>query len=203
MNAGQVLAIAGSSGSGKSTLAGLLAAYLGLEKTQVLHGDSVLIPKANRLGQAFLQKWDFSTLDAGLQALHAGKCFQFLGFDQQTRERDQVVVWRPAPVLIVEGCIALFSSSVLRFASLRVYVDAPPDLRVARQIQRLTSDGWYRSAARAKVVHDIKAKSDLEEPIIALQRANCDVLVDTSAPVAGEALAAIAGPLLASAPLAA
>jgi uridine kinase len=55
-------------------------------------------------------------------------------FDTHTRVGAEMVA--PAPFIVVEGLFALWWSEVRELLDHKVYVDAPPDLRLARRIRR-------------------------------------------------------------------
>jgi cytidylate kinase len=122
----RLVVVDGPAGSGKTTLAAQLGAALG---GQVLHMDDLYE------GWSGLEPaWD--RLDAWvLRPLAAGRTGRYRRFDWGL---DRFAEWHdvpPAPYLVVEGCGAarLEADDV---ASLRVWVEAPDDLRLRRGLDR-------------------------------------------------------------------
>ena len=177
---GTVVAV-GPSGGGKSTLAVEIAGRLG---AALLSADDFLIPEVERPGPGLLAKYELDALDAALAALQAGRPASYVPFDQQTRQRVGHTVIRPADSrrVVVEGIVALYAARVLTTSALAVYVDAPPEVREARQLARLDREGWYRDLPRAEVAARIRAKRAAEDAIVQRQLAHCQYTLSTAAP---------------------
>jgi uridine kinase len=177
------VAVVGPSGSGKSTLAAELA---GRQGAALLSADDFLIPEAERSAPGLLAKYELDALDAALADLQAGRPTRFVPFDQQTRRRAGQKVVRPSGsgILVVEGIVALYAARVFATSALAVYVDAPPEVREARQLARLDREGWYRDLPRADVEARVKAKRIAEDPIVYHQLGHCRYQVSTVGPAA-------------------
>lgn len=143
----RVVAIDGPSGSGKSTLADAVASDLDcpimrldllypgwgglVEGVRLLH-DQVLVPLSQGR-RAHYRAWDWSAGGWGAE-----------------RHLD------PAPILIVEGC-GSSTGAAGEFAAVRVWLDAPSDLRRMRALAR---DGetyapwWETWAAQERALFD-------------------------------------------------
>lgn len=81
--------------------------------------------------------FDTPLLVAHLDTLRAGgtvarPIYDFEAFDRST----QVVHVGPAPVLVVEGILVLADRELRRRLDLKVFVDAPPDERFIRRLER-------------------------------------------------------------------
>ena len=149
----------GPAGSGKTTFAARLAAVLGPD-TVVLHMDDVyagwtLAGAAARLAAGVLQP------------LAAGRPGAFHRYDWTAgRFEDRRTPVPVAPVLVVEGC----GSSPRAFdvwTTLRIWVEAPADLRLRRGLAR---DGtalepewraWQREEAEEFARQDTRARADV------------------------------------------
>ena len=175
------VAVVGPSGGGKSTLAAELAARLG---AALVSADDFLIPDTERSAPGLLAKYDLGALDAVLAELHAGRMTAYVPFDQQTRRRRGYRLVRPTAsgAVVVEGIVALFAARVLATSTLALYVDAPPEVREARQLARLDREGWYRDLPRADVEARIRAKRISEDAIVRQQLAHCQYAIGTSTP---------------------
>lgn len=155
----RLMCIDGAAGSGKTTLAARLATALGPD-TAVVHMDDLY------------EGWTMSGAvdrveDAVLRPLAQGRPGAYRRYDWDAGEFRPEVVPVPVPdVLIVEGC----GSSPRRFdrwVTLRIWVEAPRELRLARGIARdgaALTDQWLRWQALESAVfaaEDTKARADL------------------------------------------
>jgi uridine kinase len=179
--AGTVVVV-GPSGSGKSTLAAEVAGRLG---AALISTDDLLIPEAERSGPGLLAKYDLGALDAALARLQAGRPAELVPFDQQTRQRVGHKVMAPSAsgAIVVEGIVALYAARVLATSSLALYVDAPSEVREARQIARLDREGWYRDLPREAIEARIRAKRAAEDTIVSYQLGDCQYAIDTAGAV--------------------
>lgn len=154
----RLVCVDGRSGAGKTTFAARLSATLG--HCQVIHADD-LYPGWHGLddfGQ-LLWEWVLAPLLAGEPAgyrrydWHAGRY----------AERHPVPA---ADVLIVEG-VGAADRRIDQVATLRIWLDAPREVRYRRGIDR-DGDGfrpywqiWAEQEDRHLAVHDTRARADL------------------------------------------
>jgi uridine kinase len=141
-----LIAIAGCSGSGKTVLARALEARLG--DCAVLQLDAYYHPQSDRsLEERATQNYDhpdsidWLLLESHLTALLQGKQIaapRYL-FDLHTRAPEPVVV-EPAPVILVEGILALHRSEIRALASLRIFVETAERECYDRRILRDTAE---------------------------------------------------------------
>jgi len=155
----RLVCVDGPAGSGKTTFTGRLAAALG-EGTGVLHLDD--------LYAGWTITGTVARLRAGvLRPLADGRPGAFARYDWAAgRFAADLTVVAAGPVLLVEGCGS--SPRVLdSWTSLRVWVEAPADLRVARGLAR---DGaefeplwrrWQRTEAVEFAREDTRARADV------------------------------------------
>ena len=105
-----------------------------------------------------------------LGELLAGRRVEYALFSAIARRREGRRVVDPTPLVVSEGISLLLGSIVAqRLAALRVYVHAPPEVRVAPQLARLADEGHYRDMRRHEVERRIVAKGSTEDPLIEQQ----------------------------------
>lgn len=139
-----VIGIAGGSGSGKSTLVDQLlhgkdAAHVALLRHDAYYRNRTDMPEAVRAAE----NWDHpAALDTALfvahiDALRVGRPVACPAYDFTTHSRSPATVLvDPRPVLLVEGLLLFAVPAVRERIDLRVFVDTPADLRLARRVAR-------------------------------------------------------------------
>lgn len=163
----RLVTVDGPAGSGKTTLAGLLGVALG--GSPVVHMDD-LYEGWSGLGPGI---WDRLNGQV-LAPLAAGRPARYQVYDWDAGRFDR---WADLPVpraLVVEG-VGAAARPVDAYASLRVWVEAPRDLRIARGVAR---DG---EALRAQWLR----WAEVEQAHFTADRTRdrADVLVDGTVPV--------------------
>jgi len=139
-----VLGIAGGSGSGKSTVVARVEAIVG-------PGHLALLPMDNYykdLGDLPLEEraktnydhpdaFDLDLLVHHLEELLAGRAIEMpqYSFVEHARLPETRRV-EPAPVVVIEGILALYDPRIRERMDLKVYVDADPDVRFIRRLKR-------------------------------------------------------------------
>lgn len=139
-----IVGIAGGTGAGKTTLAHILFDHLGDDcAIRIAHDayyrDFSHIP-ADQRGQINFDHPDALETDLlvqHLKALSRGETVLIPVYDFSTHSRShRTLELCPRPVIIVEG-ILLLVEQVLRDAlNLKIFVDAPPDIRLIRRMNR-------------------------------------------------------------------
>jgi uridine kinase len=166
----RLVCIDGPAGSGKTTLAGRLGAALG-PGTTVLHMDD--------LYAGWTLTGAFARLASGVLApLAEGRPGAYHRFDWITaRFEDAPTAVPVADVLIVEGCGSC-PRAVDPWTALRVWVEAPRPVRLARGLAR---DG-------AALEGHWRRWQDMEAAAFAAEdtRARADVLVEATGPLPSE-----------------
>lgn len=141
-----IIGISGGSGSGKSTLAeALIEAVMPLEAV-LFHEDAYYWPRAHYSDAVRADAIDYDhpaskdtmALVGHLERLKDGQTIEQPIYDYKTHDRmvDKHLPIAPAPIIILEGIHALSIAEADAFIDLRVYVDTPDDLRLARRIRR-------------------------------------------------------------------
>lgn len=135
-----LIGIAGGTGTGKSTIVRALLArvdgcVLGVDS---YYRDLGHLTPAERVGQNYDEPAaiEFTLLVEHLRQLAQGSPVPKPVYSFDTHTRVGVETVAPAPFVVVEGLFALWWSELRALLDHKVYIDAPPDLRLARRIQR-------------------------------------------------------------------
>ena len=139
-----VIGIAGGSGSGKSTVLRAIVDAFGPEHIAVLDHDAYYRP-LDHLPLEARRALNFDHPDAlettlmrqHLDQLVAGTPVEkpLYNFTTHTREAATVRI-DPRPVILVEGILVLAEPLLVERMDIKLFVDAAPDLRLMRRIQR-------------------------------------------------------------------
>jgi uridine kinase len=137
-----VVGIAGGSGAGKTTLAEALVETLG-EVVCVRHDDyyrhrpDLTFEERSRVNYDHPDAFDTELCLAHLDTLRRGRAVERPVYDFARHLRSTRTVYIPAaPIVVVEGILVLADPRLRRSLDLKVYVDAEPDVRLARRIRR-------------------------------------------------------------------
>jgi uridine kinase len=155
----RLVCVDGPAGSGKTTFAARLAAALG-PSTAVVHMDDVYA--------GWTLAGAVERLTAGvLVPLAAGRPGSYHRYDWTAERFDDAATEVTVPeVLVVEGC-GSSPRSLDRWTTLRIWVEAPQALRMARGLARdgehLTEhwDRWQREEAAEFVREDTRTRADV------------------------------------------
>lgn len=137
-----IIGIAGGSGSGKTTVAEALVASI--DGVAYIQHDAYYRDRRDlTYEERTVLNYDHpDSLETGLlvrhlEELRAGKGIHRPVYDFTVHLRsDQAVQVEPAPVVIVEGILVLAERDLRSMLDLRIYVDADPDVRLARRLER-------------------------------------------------------------------
>ena len=143
-----LIGVAGGSSSGKTTVAERLAQLAGAEHLALIKLDSYYVqfhdtPIEGR--RAFNydhpDAFDWTLLNDHLAALAAGAAIPVPVYDYVDFNRTpDVRVVRPAQIVVVEGILVLWESTLRDRFDLKVFLDTDADLRFIRRLQRDVAD---------------------------------------------------------------
>ncbi len=139
-----VIGIAGGSGSGKTTVQRQIIEAFGPDRIALLDHDSYYVdlghlPAAERASFNFDHPDALETdlMVAHLDRLLAGEPVPKPTYDFTThRRRAETETVYPHPVVVVEGILVLGEPALRERMDVKLYVDAPDDVRLIRRIQR-------------------------------------------------------------------
>lgn len=137
-----VIGIAGGSGSGKTTVAEALVASI--DAVSYIQHDAYYRDRSDLayeertvLNYDHPDALETDLLVRHLEALRAGTTIERPVYDFTVHLRsEEVVRVEPRPIVIVEGILVLAERELRSMLDLRIYVDADPDVRLARRLER-------------------------------------------------------------------
>lgn len=139
-----IIGIAGGTGSGKTTVVRRIIESLSENEVAVLpldsyYKDSSHVPVAERQNINFdhPSAFDWDLLSRHISKLRKGEAIEqpVYSYLTCTRQKETVHV-EPRKVIIIEGILALSDRRLCKQMDLRIFVDADPDERLIRVIQR-------------------------------------------------------------------
>ena len=143
-----VIGLAGGTGSGKTTVSEAVREAAGVGEIVVLPQDAYYraqpeVPLEIRKKTNYDEPSAFDTdlLVAHLDALLRGEAVERPVYDFTADDRAaETVNLTPKPVIVVEGILVLHEPTLRERFDLSVFVDAPPDERFIRRLERDVSE---------------------------------------------------------------
>ena len=139
-----IIGIAGGTGSGKTTVVKKIVESLAADEVAVLpldsyYKDSSMVPVEERQNINFdhPNAFDWELLSEHIDMLRRGQAIEQPVYSYLTCTRQpETVHVESRKVIIIEGILALSDRKLCRQMDLRIFVDADPDERLIRVIQR-------------------------------------------------------------------
>lgn len=161
----QVVGIAGASCSGKSLLTESLRRRLGSSTATALEIDAYYRSRGELEGGALAainfdepRAIDFALLFEQLRRLVRGQAIDVPHYDFATHSRSsRRRRVEPRPVVLVEGLFALYWPELRRLANLRVFLDTPSHVCLARRLERdVRSRGRDAASVQAQFMETVQ-----------------------------------------------
>ena len=139
-----VIGIAGGSGSGKTTVQRRIMERFGTRRIALLDHDAYYRDLAH-LAPEQRARFNFDhpdALESGLMVRHldallAGHAVEKPTYSFETHSRlDATETVEPRPVVLVDGILVLAEPELRERMDVKLYVDAPDDVRLMRRIER-------------------------------------------------------------------
>jgi len=164
-----IVGLAGGSCSGKTTLVGQLVETIGAENLTVLNHDSyyrhrpeLTLEERNQVNYDHPDSLETELALEHLQQLRSGEQAPQPIFDFSAHLRSAEVRWlAPTPVLMIEGILVLHQPNLRTFMDLKVFVDADPEVRALRRIERDQRErGRTADSIRQQFLESVKPMHD-------------------------------------------
>ena len=141
-----IIGIAGGTGSGKTTVVKKILETLPTDRVALIPQDSYyndtthLTPEERKhINFDHPDAFDWKLLTQQIQALRQGKSIEQPTYSYIISNRlPETVHVEPCEVIIIEGIMALWKRQLRDLMDLKIFVDADPDERLIRVIQRDT-----------------------------------------------------------------
>ena len=139
-----VIGIAGGTGSGKTTVTRRVIEVVGKDRVALLQMDNyyknqdhLTFEERTRINYDHPDAFDMPLLIEHLSRLVRGESIEspLYSFVEHTRARETKPV-KAAPVVVLEGILALYDAELRGRMHLKVFVDADPDVRFIRRLRR-------------------------------------------------------------------
>lgn len=139
-----IIGIAGGTGSGKTTVVSRIVESLPAGAVVVLPQDSyykdsshIALAERQKINFDHPDAFDWPLLSEQLSMLRQGLSIEqpTYSYLTSTRQRETIHI-EPSEVIIVEGILTLCDPALRRLMDLKIFVDADPDDRLIRVIQR-------------------------------------------------------------------
>ncbi len=138
------IGIGGGSGSGKTTLARRIAEHFEPGQVAIVEQDSYYLdrsdmPLSKRRKANFdhPDAFDTALLVSQMERLKSGKPIEQPVYCYSTHTRTgQTRTIEPCPVVVLEGILVLHPAELRGLMDVKIYVDAPDDVRFIRRLQR-------------------------------------------------------------------
>jgi uridine kinase len=118
-----------------------------------------------------------------LRQLRDGHSVEKPHYSFKDHTRTGVEALSPAPIVLVEGLFALWWEELRAGLDLKIYLDAPPDVRMARRIARdVESRGRTAESVRRQYEESVRPMHEL---YVAPTRAHADLVLVNDGDVGG------------------
>lgn len=177
-----VVGIAGGTGSGKTTITKKLMQRFGGDVSAIYHDNyykahhNMSYEERAKLNYDHPDSFDTDLLIQAVKDLKAGRSVTCPVYDYTIHDRsDQVIVVKPAKVIIVEGILIFQSRELCRQMDIKIYVDTDADVRILRRIVRDVRD---RGRSLDSVVNQyLSTVKPMHEQFVEPSKRNADIII--------------------------
>ena len=177
-----VVGIAGGTGSGKTTITKKLMQRFGGDVSVIYHDNyykahhNMSYEERSKLNYDHPDSFDTDLLIQAVKDLKAGRSVTCPVYDYTIHDRsDQVIVVKPAKVVIVEGILIFQSRELCQQMDIKIYVDTDADVRILRRIVR---DVRGRGRSLDSVVNQyLSTVKPMHEQFVEPSKRNADIII--------------------------
>ncbi|MBK7147415.1 MAG: uridine kinase [Bacteroidetes bacterium] len=177
-----LIGITGGSGSGKTTVVRKVMDSFSREQVTILSQDNyykdnsnISLEERRNINFDHPDSIEFDLLVQHLEDLHAGKAIEEPTYDYITSTRQQKTIRvEPKHVIIVEGILLFTDKRVRDLCDMKVFVDAEPDDRLIRIIER---DMRERGRTAHQVIERYHIVKDMHIQFIEPTKRYADIII--------------------------
>lgn len=188
----KIVFITGGSSSGKTTLAKQIIDHFG-GRAVLISQDSFYKPGDSSTNFDSPSSLDFEKQHEVLGKLKKGESVEIPIYDFAQFKAVGTQIIEPTEIVIFEGLFVLHDYTLSKFADFKIFVDTPPDTRLARRIIRDIDDRgrelhgvinrWLEDVKPAydAYIHPVKKHADIVVPWEKIRNRAIDALLVTIA----------------------
>ncbi len=177
-----VIGVAGGTGSGKTTITRRILSEMGDDVSVIYYDnyyrkhDELSYEERSRLNYDHPDSFDTELFVSHIKKLKAGEAVESPVYDFSAHNRSsEVVVIKPAKILIVEGILIFQDKDILDNLDIKIYVDTDADVRIIRRILRdVKSRGRTLESVTAQYLTTVKP---MHEQFVEPSKRNADIIV--------------------------
>ena len=178
-----IIGIAGGTGSGKTTVVNKIMKALEGESVAVIPQDSyyndnthLTMEERRLINYDHPDAFDWDLMHQQISALRMGQSIKQPTYDYITSNRmAETIHIDPCKVIIIEGIMALYHSSLRELMDLKIFVDTDDDVRLIRNIRRDTVE---RGRTPEMVIERyLKVLKPMHEQFIEPTKRHADIII--------------------------
>lgn len=138
-----IVGLCGGSGAGKTTIIEMVKEHFPGQVSVIdmdnyyISRDELPFEERRLINYDVPESLDWEMMIRHIEILKRGESIEQPQFTFQTYERtEETVTTVPSPILIVDGIFSLYYEKLCSFYDLKVFVDVPSEIRLARRMER-------------------------------------------------------------------
>ncbi|MCI5583717.1 MAG: uridine kinase [Anaeroplasma sp.] len=140
-----LILVAGGTASGKTTVVDEITSHFNSDDISVIcmdnyykKRDDISLEERKNINYDHPNSYDLELLINDLNSLLEGNVIHTPVYNFQThnRDKDKYIKIKPSKVIIVEGILSLYESSIRDIADIKIFVESEADIRFIRRLRR-------------------------------------------------------------------